>query len=60
MTNMLRFLIFLFLGVCAYLTLNEKSNYSRYPISYSSADTDSVSKLHYSSSLSMSDRSAHT
>ena len=31
MTNMLRFLIFLFLGVRAYLTLNEKSNYSRHP-----------------------------
>ena len=29
---MLRFLIFLFLGVYAYLTLNEKSNYSRYPL----------------------------
>jgi hypothetical protein len=25
-------LIFLFLGVYAYLTLNEKYNYSRYPI----------------------------
>jgi len=32
MTNMLRFLIFLFLGAYAYLTLNEKSNYSRYPL----------------------------
>jgi hypothetical protein len=31
MTNMLRFLIFLFLGVFAYLTSNEKSNYSRHP-----------------------------
>ena len=31
MTNMLRLLIFLFLGVCAYLTSNEKSNYSRHP-----------------------------
>ena len=31
MTNMLRFLIFLFLGVCAYLTSNEKPNYSRHP-----------------------------
>ena len=28
MTNMLRFLIFLFLGVYAYLTSNENSNFS--------------------------------
>ena len=28
MTNMLRLLIILFLEVCAYLTLDEKSNYS--------------------------------
>jgi hypothetical protein len=32
MTNMLHFLNFLFLGVCAYLTSNEKSNYSRHPV----------------------------
>jgi len=40
MTNMLRFLNFLFLGVCAYLIsscsqaapLDEESNYSRNPI----------------------------
>ncbi len=31
MTNMLRFLIFLFLGVYAYLTSNENSNFSRHP-----------------------------
>jgi len=32
MTHMLRFLIFLFLGVYAYLTSNEKSNFSRHPV----------------------------
>ena len=32
MTNMLRFIIFLFLGVYAYLTSNENSNFSRHPI----------------------------
>ena len=31
MTNMLYFLIFLLLGVCAYLASNEKSYYSRHP-----------------------------
>jgi len=31
MTYMLCFLISLFLGVCAYLTSNENSNFSRHP-----------------------------